>query len=292
MLNFQANPTLLRFLLILKAFASGKHFSTRLKLFDQVSLFARDESSIADRGETIRMSLDLGLMPEILSSGFFQPEVSKFLFDGISKNHKVLVFDLGAHEGIITRQTLMLISRENLAVLTPLFVCVEPNPKHYSNLKLNLARFENSVSLCLAVHPALPRINLTSDWLNSGNTTILSESIPKFRKRSTFESRALNLQDLISNFEGGIPIILKSDVEGLDIAILSSLNRHTWTRIERFVVECYGNLYDDMALIYEHLKNFDLFWPDLSHEIDLEDLMELSKNRFISSTDLFAIRKR
>jgi FkbM family methyltransferase len=134
-----------------------------------------------------------------------------------------MALDFGAHAGAITRQTIPEMERIK-AYSKVHFVCVEPNDREFANLHFNLLSFNNCTLVNLGIHPIHQKINLTPDWINSGNSTTLNHTILRFRKMKMATKRAVSLENLLEMFEPHLPIIFKSDLEGLDIAILQNLD--------------------------------------------------------------------
>lgn len=289
---FGIHPTFRRLVILVWFMKSSKYFSTKVNKHGQVNLISIKDSNIANRFQKVRMTLDLGLLPDVLSEGTWQPEISDFLLEGLKKNQKVLILDLGAHSGIISRQILVAVQRNRgLGIVPPILVCVEPNPLEFRNLVINLRDFPDVNFFNVAIHPHLTSVQLTSDWINSGNSTVLSNTISGARQKNIFEVQCVNLQELINKFSTDCPIILKSDIEGLDIVAMSSFDINSWDRLERFVVELYGDVHDDLMKISSELQNFNLFWPDSRSPISLLEILEKSKTSFSYSSDLFAIKR-
>lgn len=284
------NPTLLELFRLLKNLYSSRLYSKKLTFSGHIYLKSLLNTGLTRSGEVIRLTLDLGLTPHILEKGNWQQEVSRFVSQGAMKFSDVLVLDLGAHVGTITRQTILEMERTHIDSNVH-FVCVEPNNREFANLQFNLKPFNNCSLVNLGIHPIDNEINLTPDWINSGNSTTLNHTISSYRKMKMETKQAVSLGNLLKMFESDIPIIIKSDLEGLDIAVLQNLDLANWSRIERFAVELYGHLEVDILGIHTNLENFDLFWPNSETPISLERLIEMSRDEFISSSDLYAIRK-
>lgn len=176
--------------------------------------------------------------------------------DGVIRRHAepVCLIDIGANVGLFTRQL--------LSTLRDQITCVhayEPHPSNFELLSRNLA----GIAL-VNLHPAglgdrQATSNLYTDPENCGNFSFLRDAMPARHDSISADMWSAGAQegDWLSS---GVPIFYKSDTQGLDELIATSLSDGFWDAVVGGVMEVWclpGKILDEdrFAAFLDHFDN-------------------------------------
>lgn len=199
-----------------------------LRLPEGSPLFRRDG------GELLEFPVDAVMAQSILRDGAWSIEEVQFAVAHAPKGPLVL-FDIGANIGLMTRQLIHALPNIVAAV------CYEPHPLNFSLLSRNLAHFENCQLIPSAVGATAGRLSFYEDLHNAGNYSLSLDAM-RGREYRTSAVDCLRSHDdeFLSRLPlatANLPIIWKSDAQGVDEAIATSLSAGFWCRVSVALIE-------------------------------------------------------
>lgn len=168
-------------------------------------------------------------------------------------NEEVLLIDVGANVGLFSRQCLSLTPK--IAAL----YAYEPDPANFSLLCRNVLGIRKARLNNFGLGNKTSKVKLFLDPDNSGNCSLNVNAMPqRFASTSVDIVRAGEEQDKWLAFD--IPIIYKSDTQGFDEVIATSLNQGFWERVRGGIFELWripGKDYeaDSFARILDSFPN-------------------------------------
>ncbi|MGH7069370.1 MAG: FkbM family methyltransferase [Acetobacteraceae bacterium] len=185
-------------------------------------------------GEVLELLIDRVTTRWILERGSWQQEDLDFVVARAPKQPLVLL-DIGAHIGLMTRQ-LMHVFPDIVAA-----VCYEPHPLNFATLSRNLAHLENCSLVQAAVGTVAGQLTFYEDIYNTGNYS-LSLGAMDGREYRTNKVECVRAHDeeflqRLSAETAQLPIIWKSDTQGLDEIIVTSLSDDFWSRVPVALME-------------------------------------------------------
>lgn len=185
-------------------------------------------------GETLELIVDDVITPHVLSSGRWQPDEINFLSAYASRQPCILV-DVGANIGLVTRQ--LMHGNTNIKAA----ICFEPHPKNFSFLCRNLAHLEHCYPQKSALSTSEGELQFYEDTHNIGNYSLIPGAVSGKEHRISVvkclkASDETVLDPLPKEFRL-LPIIWKSDTQGFDEAIVTSLSDEFWGRVQAGVME-------------------------------------------------------
>jgi len=232
--------TSLRKLLLNKLVARAPTRAFRLSAeklgVSQVTIRLEEESPLfrPDGGETLELPLDDVIAPWILDHGSWQLEELDFIVEHAPRGPFVL-FDIGANIGLVTRQLMHRLPHIAFAV------CYEPHPGHFQVLSRNLAHLKNCCLVQVAIGPHAGELQFYEDVHNSGNYSLTVEAMEgnTYRKRTVrcMPARDDELLGRLPTDAADLPIVWKSDTQGFDEAIVTSLSKEFWKRVSVAAME-------------------------------------------------------
>lgn len=185
-------------------------------------------------GEVLELPLDTIIAPQVLDHGCWQMEEVNFVAAHAPKKPLVL-FDIGANIGLMTRQLMHTLPNIVAAV------CYEPDPLHFQVLSLNLAHLQHCRLVQVAAGAAAGQVSFYEDMHNIGNYSLNIDAMPGREYRtSTVECVRAHDAEFLSRLPSEtaqLPIIWKSDTQGFDEIIATSLSDDFWSRVPVAVME-------------------------------------------------------
>lgn len=183
---------------------------------------------------SVELPLDEMMTPFVLANGHWQLEELTFFKNNLPPGPSLFV-DVGANVGLITRQ----IIHEIPSIMEA--VCFEPNPENHRLLCRNISHLPQ----VKIVHAALGKENgildFYEDATNHGNYSILHQAMNnKPYNVSKVECIIANLENVLGNFSVHTltyPILWKSDTQGFDELIVTTLPDLFWSRVHAGVME-------------------------------------------------------
>lgn len=253
---------------------------------------------LSKKGDIIAVPNDDYMPKRIALFGYWDRELSIFLASGISRNSALL--DLGAHCGLIALQTY------NLSFV-PKIYAVEPKESNLIALRRNFQKFgkgcdstiieaavtekhsesgylytERGATMNSSINPNLPGLNA------KGNSEIELEEIKTIKETT-----------LCKNFLawiGNSDIALKSDLQGMDVIILSRFSDIFWSKVSIGSIEICSVSYAsvmEINLLITHLKRFQKIFLDtkLTKEIGFSELSKFYLSKTNKAVNIFFIKK-
>lgn len=236
-----------------------------------------------------------GYMPQrIRFFGYWSRDVSRFLASGVTDDSALL--DLGAHCGLVTLQTL------NLSKISKL-LAVEPMRVNFLSLtkNLKLASSAGDVKLlnCAVTNGPSGIGYLFSEPGATMNSSINPE-LPGLGKNQSpnleiEKIRLVNSVEMCEDFldwAKGAQIILKSDLQGMDVVILSDFSDSFWQNVVLGTMEICALEYAKEAeidLLIKQLNRFPTIFldPYKRKPISLPQLKEFYLSRSGLTINIF-----
>jgi len=217
-------------------------------------------------------------MPRRISFfGYWSEDLSKFLASGINKN--MVLLDLGAHSGLVSLQVFNLSS-------VPKLYAVEPKKDALEALKTNLKKIEQLCNIEI-VDAAVTNIKGKTGYLYTQLGATMNSSIDSCLPGNPTESEIIietvktihstELCKKLLSFAGTSEIALKSDLQGMDVKILSEFSDIFWSKVRIGSIEICSLEYGaekEINLLIRRLKNLKQIFIDdqLTREISFEHL--------------------
>jgi FkbM family methyltransferase len=214
--------------------------------------------------------------------GEWAKEESEFLASLCQQ--RLTLLDLGANVGLVARQVL------NMTHLVGKVIAVEPRERTVQNLKLNLNRYLESQGIELEFCQfALGKFDdsstLYTERGNIGNSSLHEHLAPDAHLETV---EIMSSGGFYNNYlDNNERYILKSDLQGMDAAVLSSLPLKFWDRVIGAVIEVWPNKHVNFEevtqlsqlLIREFNCSFNPSFSDILHSDQLEDYWTNSSNK-------------
>jgi FkbM family methyltransferase len=199
-----------------------------LRLPQGSPLFRRDD------GEILELPLDMVIAPQVLDHGCWQMEEINFVAAHAPKQPLVL-FDIGANIGLMTRQLMHALPSIVAAV------CYEPHPLHFQLLSRNLAHLQHCRLVQAAAGAAAGQMSFYEDMHNMGNYSLNIDAMRGREYRTSIvECVRAHDEEFLSRLSpetAQLPIIWKSDTQGCDETIVTSLSDDFWSPVPVAVME-------------------------------------------------------
>ncbi|MFI4954129.1 MAG: FkbM family methyltransferase [Burkholderiales bacterium] len=187
-----------------------------------------------DGAFSVDLPVDEVVTPFVMAHHRWQPEELDFFQRNLPDGPCVLV-DIGANIGLVTRQLMHRLPSIRAAV------CFEPNPANHELLCRNLRHLPQ----CAIVQAALASedgvMEFFEDSANYGNYSLNRDAM---KGRSYKVSKVRCLKATIGNLLGampaeysGYPILWKSDTQGFDEVIATTLPDQFWNRVHAGIME-------------------------------------------------------
>jgi len=263
----------------------------RLQLFNAASIISVQNNLaylkfnrttvLSQKYATIAVPNDEYMPKRIKFFGYWSEELSIFLASGIKKNTALL--DLGAHCGLVSLQTF------NLGLVKKIYL-VEPKADNLSALRNNLQKIDKLCEVLIIDAAITEKGNKTSNLYSERGETMNSSINPilpgvSFTNNSKIyveKVKTISASKLCKNFlkwVGDSDVALKSDLQGMDVTILSQFSDIFWSKVSIGSIEICSIKYareKEINLLIIKLKIFEHIFIDynLNNEITFNALSE------------------
>jgi FkbM family methyltransferase len=242
-------------------------------------------------GETLHLPLDNVIAPFVIDHRQWQTEELEFIAAHAPQTRCVLV-DAGANAGLITRQLLHRLPEIAAAV------CFEPHPGNFQYLMRNLAHLPQCRAINAALGPERGELRFYEELGNAGNYSL---NVDAMRGRAYRISVVQCIQaceaEVLSSLEPALqrlPLIWKSDTQGFDELIMTSLEDSFWSRVECGVMEIWRieRPRFDRARLAAILSAYSIrrFGDDPLRDVSVREILEFSEGADYKHRDLFFAR--
>ncbi len=175
---------------------------------------------------TFRLPLDYVIAPFVIVTHCWDAETVKLASDIVrGRPGGATLVDIGANSGLFTRQMLGSCPEFRHAF------AYEPHPENFKCLQHNVASFDHVRARNYALGPNADTLDFHIDPDNCGNYSLNSSAMPKGQDCTTIsvavKSAASETRDWLAT---GLPIFYKSDTQGHDELIATSVKPPSGTR--------------------------------------------------------------
>ncbi len=240
---------------------------------------------------TVELPLDEVIAPYVLAHGRWQSEECEFLRAHAPPLPCVLV-DVGANLGLITRQLIHRLPSIHGAA------CFEPHPGNFAWLRRNLAHLPQCVPVqaALGSHPG--ELTFYEEEGNAGNYSLNVDAMRGRRYRtSTVVCQVASEAALMAPLPvplRAVPLLWKSDTQGFDELIMTTLEDSFWARVQAGVMEMWRIQRPDFdrARLAHILGQFPIrrFSPDAGEELSVAAILEYASGLDYQHSDLYFAR--
>jgi FkbM family methyltransferase len=215
-------------------FSLVRHILNRNACFEDTDGFLRffSKSIFGPAHTRISIPRDNVIYAAFLKNGYWSLPTSFFMFQRMKRVKDPLILDLGAHVGLVSLQTLKL----NFDIGR--VIAVEALPNHFQALSENFESL-NLTSYCgaLVSDTSVTSVKMSVDSKNFGNSSLLSEIVSKDLGGTYQVEVPVIPQSLVTTAINGSKFILKTDLQGYDVAVLSSFGDDFWRNCSGGVIE-------------------------------------------------------
>lgn len=242
-------------------------------------------------GESIELPVDDIIMPLVLRNGDWQPEELEFIGRHLRADRSVLI-DVGANVGLVTRQ---LMHRLPIAAA----VCFEPHPRNFELLTRNLAHLPHCRLVPAAVGSSEGELRFFEEVGNAGNYSLNQDAMRgKAYRTSVVRCLAATEEQLLAPLDAsmrGLPLVWKSDTQGFDEAIVTSLPDAFWHRVRCGVMEIWRieRPAFDRARLAQIIGGFAVrrFGDQPERNLEVGEILEYSAGKDYRHQDLLFARQ-
>ncbi len=267
----------------------GARVNERLEETDSVLL--NRKCPLGEQNDLIYIEKDDVIFRSVLLKGSWGSDESKYLSSLLTSDCTLV--DLGANVGLITRQILS----ENTQAIQ--VIVVEPRKKTMANLKSNLNHlFENSISnieYCeIAIGSSDGKTTLYTEANNIGNSSLMKDLT---LNTMTEDIQMVSGKNFYSKYlSKNRQYVLKSDLQGLDAAVLNQFDDTFWEKVLGGIIEVWPNEYltpkDVIELACKLSNQFQLsFSSNFAKSVDKEELIDYWLTLTNKSQNLFFRRR-
>jgi len=240
------------------------------------------------KGREIVVPNDDYMPKRIRFFGHWSRDVSRFLASGVTDESAFL--DLGAHCGLVALQTY------NLSNVSKIFA-VEPMKVNFLSLSKNLELVSSCIDIKLLNRAVTDEPSGIGYLFSEAGATMNSSINPELPGIGSDQSsnlakekiRVINSVELCDSFlkwAAGSKVILKSDLQGMDVIVLSDFSDLFWQNVELGTIEIcaleYANV-EEIELLIKQLVRFPAVYldPNYVKSISLPQLKDfyLSKSK-------------
>ena len=201
-----------------------------------------DNGPLGSKGDLIQVPEDGIIYKDVVRYGFWEPEESMFLAQGIQEvpsdqNSNTVLIDIGANSGLITRQTL------NLANSRCDVVLFEPLKKHTDAIEFNVQPFMPRHQIRIeqvGLSDQNSSAHLFTDLSNKGNSSVFQSAIADAHHEVNDIILVSTHEYFTTHLNAYDHFVLKCDTQGLDASILSKIPSDMWTKVQRAVIEVWA----------------------------------------------------
>lgn len=185
----------------------------------------KKKTFLGKKGDVLRIPLDTIIAPYVLKNGSWDEYIINFVKKK-TQDKNYIFLDIGANIGLISRQLI------NSNIKINQFLCFEPQENNYKLLKYNLKYYKNIYCYNFGLGTKNIKRKLYKNKLNFGDFSFI-------KKTSNYESsRIIDAnQFLKKELPKRLPLIYKSDTQGMDEEILLHLEGNILKRIEILILE-------------------------------------------------------
>jgi FkbM family methyltransferase len=242
-------------------------------------------------GEIVELPIDDVIAPSVLDTGCWQAEELDFFEQHIPSQPAILL-DIGANVGLITRQLMHRLPKLAAAV------CFEPHPANFRLLVRNLAHLPQCHPVHAAVSAAAGELSFYEDVRNAGNYSLNIDAMRGRQYRSSVvrcvPAQGAELLGPLPPQLRDCPIIWKSDTQGSDELIVTSLPDPFWTQVHAGVMEIsrIARPTFDADRLGRILSGFPVrhFGEAMTRNVAVEEILAFAQGRDGSHRDLFFAR--
>ncbi len=201
--------------LVLQGFAAAHAVTS-------VTVTLQSDCRLGAAGETVSLPLDTMILPQVLATGAWEPEIIDRIVALTSPQVRYNVIDVGANSGLFARQILRACAHiERL-------IAIEPHPRNAGLLRQNLSQIANAEIFNIALGEREGVLEFYEDRSNSGNYSFYAEQIlPQNRRTTTVAMRKVDAVCAELALDDK-PIIWKSDTQGYDTIIVACMPDDIW----------------------------------------------------------------
>lgn len=246
----------------------------------------------AGGGEFVELPLDDVIAPFVLTHGHWQMEELEFFAAHQPAGPSVLI-DVGANIGLVTRQ---LIHRlPSLAAA----LCFEPHPANFRWLSRNLAHLPQCHLVQAAIGVgAAQELRFYEEVGNVGNYSLNLDAMRgKQYRTSVVQCVPATESQLLARLPEALrdrPLIWKSDTQGFDESIMTSLPDSFWNRVHAGVIEMWRieRPAFDRGRLAQILGSFAIrrFGAQRDRNVSVEEILEYSTGSDYRQDDLYFAR--
>jgi len=245
------------------------------------------KTTLADRHEILEIPLDTAIYNEIFFTGNYSPKLTSYIERLISLNNVEVFIDIGSNCGLVTRSIINQLEKKIDYIL------VEPFPDLVNAARFNLFPFNNANIVFNQF--ALGKFNGSSKFYReinnagSGTTNLKLGSISRY---NTFVLPVRRSGEFFNQILGKYSnVLIKSDLQGDDAQVLSSIPEEKIRNIKAIVCELWSNPEVDRASVVNFLdkfsNGFSFFFLDSEQSISRLEVESL----WLDGTNSFALHK-
>ncbi len=247
-------------------------------------------SPLGKKGDVIQIPKDKVIHDYVIKRGKWEFDESEFLA-AVLNNQSVAAFllDIGANSGLITRQTLYLLTEPRRVFM------VEPIPLHLESIKFNIQDHtaNHSITICpFGLGKVDGTFPIYTEIDNHGNSSFMLEAIPTQGSKRT-DVPVKNTEKFTKEFLPSVgALVIKSDLQGLDAIVLSAIPEEIWQRTAGAVVEVWAHEKideGDIATLRRAWRCFDeISWSDdRSRFISLNEALDFWLSKDLGQRNLY-----
>jgi FkbM family methyltransferase len=251
----------------------------------------RRRSLFGKKGKRLLIPHDLVIYRKFTKLGHWSLPDSIFLAKGLKKNCNTIV-DLGAHAGLVSLQALRIAGKSNTRV-----IAVEPIPAHVECLNFNFKDENLTLHNGGFVSGNEKELKIFLDSGNLGNSSALPSILSNALNSEEFViAPAINILDVMESV-GVSNFVMKSDLQGLDLHVLSSIPINFWKQVKRGVIEV--NAHENISqnectyLMDQISELFKMSWsPFPFAEIPRKSVEEFWTGKSLEERDIYLISRK
>jgi len=133
-------------------------------------------------GDELYLLFDNIITPKVLLRGYWDIFIINFIKENTKKKNNYYFFDIGAHIGLITKQT------ANLNIKIKNFFCFEPLKLHFNLLKKNCSLIKKIKFYNYAIGIKKENKKIYINKLNSGNSSLVNKNKSQYQNTLVFEA--------------------------------------------------------------------------------------------------------
>ncbi len=278
---------------------TGNRFNlTGAEVVGQDRLRLNRDSVLGKKGKELIIPKDNVIYQKIKLSGHWELNECKFLSQGLvdlnkKEFNKYAFLDLGANTGLVSLAT------TNLAKTHNDILMVEPLPTHVDAITHNLGDLKKTNKVMIfpfALGDKSGELEIYSEYSNKGNSSLIRSLVPQDNFTTSKVALVQSRKFYDENLESYSGFVLKSDMQGMDSAVLARFPKFFWDKCERAVVEIWAikDVFDeDCSKLIDNWSCFDYAsWsPTIRERLSSEELRRFWLSKSGKEKNLFLSRK-